>query len=204
MKYFHHILFYMSKISDDGIGLRRWLTSRVLIAPLRHRYPCPQSPPCTSDTQSTQGDTCVLQPPGTKNKPANLHSAKQKEVIWWQWGCRPAVLCFAGQRWLCCAACCFLPSSRCELWHSRNTCLPLSLSGICYDVTSLCRSEPLVSLTFSFSTICHVLSLSLTLPAHCWLISLSPICHTHISFGFLLVSLMQDEIMCLSFSKHVI
>lgn len=187
----------------------RCLTSRVLIARLRRRYPGPQSPPCSSDTQSTQGDTCVLRPPGTTNKTGwsskHSHNSKQREIICGRWGCCSVLLWFSRQRWVSYAACCGLPSSCCEWWHNRNTCFTLTLSGICYDVTSLYRSEPLVSLTFSLWTlwnplpVCHVHSLSLTLPKPFPFLNFTlPI---HLAFSF---SLMQDEIMCQPFSKQVI
>lgn len=57
------------------------LTSRVLTAQLKHRYLCLQSPPCSSNTQNTQGGTCALQPPGNKNKLDNLPFSQKKKKV---------------------------------------------------------------------------------------------------------------------------
>ena len=159
----------MSKISDDGISLCRWLTSRVLIAPLRHRYPCPQLPPCTSDTQSTQGDTCGLRPPVTTNKPANLHSAKRRML--------PVRLlsCCAV---LCCAERCFFAL------------LPMRAVT---QSKHLLRSQPVWNLLWYHlalqvwaTRLTDVLALnnlscalSLTPPAHCWFPFLRFVTLTH-------------------------
>lgn len=57
------------------------LTSRVWIFSLRHRYPCLQSPPCSSNTQNTRGDTCVLRRPGTENAKDNLPFRQEKKKV---------------------------------------------------------------------------------------------------------------------------
>lgn len=93
--------------------MHRCLTSRVSTARLKRRYPCPQSPPCSSDTQSTQGDTCVLRPPGTTNKILSSKRSsdpKRGEVMCWCLSCCLVPQCDSCRWWVCSAAClqCFL------------------------------------------------------------------------------------------------
>lgn len=78
-----------SKPTVNTHDLCRGLTSRVSIARPKRTYPCPQSPPCTSDTQSTRGDTCVLQPPAPQTDPRVNTVQMRKKVT--QRGCRPAL-----------------------------------------------------------------------------------------------------------------
>lgn len=138
-------------------------------------YPCPRSPPCTSDRRSTPGDTCVHRPPGTTNEPAD-HRRKQKWCVDRLRRCS-AVLSSAERVVLSY----FVPSSRSEQWHSGNTCFTPSLSGIGYDVTVLCRSEPMLWLLTLWNqlTLHHSLSLSPKLLTDYWQISLSPNVWSH-------------------------
>lgn len=111
------------------------LTSRVLTARLKRRYLCLQSPPCSSNTQNTQGGTCVLQPPGNKNKPDTLPFSQEKKKVSRDREAVSVLSCVMDGSVVC------FPALSCAL-SSDTEATPASLSslsGIFYDVSF--RSE---------------------------------------------------------------
>lgn len=68
----------MCKISAPvhvQFGHVKLLTSKVWYVPPRHRYPDPQSPPCSSNTRSIQGGIYSLLPPETHRCPAQIRTS---------------------------------------------------------------------------------------------------------------------------------
>ena len=173
-----------SEISECGTGLCRLLTSRVSIAPLRRRCPGLQSPPCTSNKQSTRGDTCVLRPPGNTNKliwtdvlPVRLLSC-----------C--SVLCSSETSVLCCVLVFFPPPT-----VSGDTAATPALLSVCLE--SAMMSPLLDVFTLTNQSCASSLIYISRFPR-------SAICHTRLSSGFFPLLLMQDEIICPGSSEQVI